>query len=153
MQSSLVGVTLSVCFFFQAVFTYWMTSNLFSLGQVALLRHPAVREKLKIPVRISHPTSALPPSDGFIENVRKGTALYTLNVFVSYFPRFHTTPITADGVVHALYFSYYHVYITGWKNAQLAHQLQERERRIKDHLDIAAKGVCVCGCVCVCVCV
>lgn len=28
----------------------------------------------------------------------------------------------------------------GWKNAQLAHQLQERERRIKDHLDIAAKG-------------
>ncbi|XP_026990229.1 mitochondrial inner membrane protein OXA1L [Tachysurus fulvidraco] len=82
-----------------AVFTYWMTSNLFSLGQVALLRHPAVREKLKIPVRITHPTAALPPSDGFIENLRKG-----------------------------------------WKNAQLAHQLQERERRIKDHLDIAAKG-------------
>lgn len=43
----------------------------------------------------------------------------------------------------------------GWKNAQLAHQLQERERRIKDHLDIAAKGeqvfnrVCVCAWVCV----
>ncbi|KAG7330263.1 hypothetical protein KOW79_006485 [Hemibagrus wyckioides] len=82
-----------------AVFTYWMTSNLFSLGQVALLRHPAVREKLRIPARITHPTSALPASDGFIDSVRKG-----------------------------------------WKNAQLAHQLQERERRIKDHLEIAAKG-------------
>ncbi|XP_060769699.1 mitochondrial inner membrane protein OXA1L [Neoarius graeffei] len=82
-----------------AVFTYWMTSNLFSLGQVALLRHPAVREKLRIPPRVTHAPSALPPSDGFVESVRKG-----------------------------------------WKNAQLAHQLQERERRIKDHLDIAAKG-------------
>ncbi|KAB5579289.1 hypothetical protein PHYPO_G00193390 [Pangasianodon hypophthalmus] len=82
-----------------AVFTYWMTSNLFSLGQVALLRHPAVRKKLNIPARITHPSSALPPSEGFVESVRKG-----------------------------------------WKNAQLAHQLQERERRIKDHLDIAAKG-------------
>ncbi|KAI5609892.1 mitochondrial inner membrane protein OXA1L [Silurus asotus] len=82
-----------------AVFTYWMTSNLFSLGQVALLRHPAVREKLNIPARITHPPSALPPNEGFVDNLKKG-----------------------------------------WKNAQLAHQLQERERRIKDHLDIAAKG-------------
>lgn len=72
--SSPVGVTLSVCFLFQAVFTYWMTSNLFSLGQVALLRHPAVRKKLRIPAHIIHPTSALPPSEGFVESVRKGTA-------------------------------------------------------------------------------
>ncbi|KAG7999437.1 Mitochondrial inner membrane protein OXA1L [Nibea albiflora] len=28
----------------------------------------------------------------------------------------------------------------GWKNAQMAQQLQERERRIKNHLDLAAKG-------------
>uniref|UniRef100_A0A3Q3G2U3 OXA1L mitochondrial inner membrane protein n=1 Tax=Labrus bergylta TaxID=56723 RepID=A0A3Q3G2U3_9LABR len=28
----------------------------------------------------------------------------------------------------------------GWKNAQLAQQLEERERRIKNHLDIASKG-------------
>ncbi|GCC41836.1 hypothetical protein chiPu_0025606 [Chiloscyllium punctatum] len=27
-----------------------------------------------------------------------------------------------------------------WKNAQAAQQLQERERRIKHHLDLAAKG-------------
>ncbi|XP_064198310.1 mitochondrial inner membrane protein OXA1L [Anguilla rostrata] len=82
-----------------AVFTYWLTSNLFSLGQVALLRHPAVRQRLKIPERITHPTSALPPSEGFIKSIK-----------------------------------------TGWKNAQLAQQLEERERRIKNHLDIASKG-------------
>ncbi|XP_051983269.1 mitochondrial inner membrane protein OXA1L-like [Xyrauchen texanus] len=82
-----------------AVFTYWMTSNLFSLGQVALLRHPAVRQKFSIPERITHPSSALPKNEGFIESIKKG-----------------------------------------WKNAQLAQQLEERERRIKGHLDMAAKG-------------
>ncbi|TKS92940.1 Mitochondrial inner membrane protein OXA1L [Collichthys lucidus] len=82
-----------------AVFTYWMTSNCFSLAQVALLRHPYIRDRLKIPERIKHPSSALPQNDGFIESMKKG-----------------------------------------WKNAQLAQQLQERERRIKNHLDLAAKG-------------
>ncbi|XP_042368018.1 mitochondrial inner membrane protein OXA1L [Plectropomus leopardus] len=82
-----------------AVFTYWLTSNCFSLGQVALLRHPLVREKLKIPERIKHPATALPENDGFFKSMKKG-----------------------------------------WKNAQLAQQLEERERRIKNHLDLAAKG-------------
>uniref|UniRef100_A0A665V803 Membrane insertase YidC/Oxa/ALB C-terminal domain-containing protein n=1 Tax=Echeneis naucrates TaxID=173247 RepID=A0A665V803_ECHNA len=82
-----------------AVFTYWLTSNFFSLGQVALLRHPLVRKKLNIPERIKHPESTLPQSDGFIASVKKG-----------------------------------------WKNAQLAQQLEEREKRIKNHLDLAAKG-------------
>ncbi|XP_072315477.1 mitochondrial inner membrane protein OXA1L [Eucyclogobius newberryi] len=82
-----------------AVFTYWMTSNCFSLGQVALLRHPLVRDKLKIPEKIQHPSSALPQNEGFIQSVKKG-----------------------------------------WKNAQVAQQLEERERRIKNHLDLAAKG-------------
>ncbi|KAJ8366959.1 hypothetical protein AAFF_G00336280 [Aldrovandia affinis] len=36
-----------------AVFTYWLTSNVFSLGQVALLRHPAVRQRLRIPERVT----------------------------------------------------------------------------------------------------
>ncbi|XP_045920882.1 mitochondrial inner membrane protein OXA1L [Micropterus dolomieu] len=82
-----------------AVFTYWLTSNCFSLAQVALLRHPLIRDKLRIPERIKHPASALPQNDGFIESMKKG-----------------------------------------WKNAQLAQQLEERERRIKNHLDLAAKG-------------
>lgn len=82
-----------------AVFAYWLTSNCFSLGQVALLKHPLIREKLRIPERIKHPASALPQNDGFIESMKKG-----------------------------------------WKNAQLAQQLEEREKRIKNHLDLAAKG-------------
>ncbi|XP_041926673.1 mitochondrial inner membrane protein OXA1L isoform X1 [Alosa sapidissima] len=82
-----------------AVFTYWMTSNLFSLGQVALLKIPAVRDKFRIPERIVHPPSAMPQQDGFIDSIKKG-----------------------------------------WKNAQVAQQLEEREKRIKGHLDIAAKG-------------
>ncbi|MFT7812722.1 mitochondrial inner membrane protein OXA1L-like [Arapaima gigas] len=82
-----------------AVFTYWLTSNLFSLGQVALLRHPAIRRKLHIPERIQHSPSALPQNEGFIKSIK-----------------------------------------TGWKNAHLAHQLEERENRIKNHLDLAAKG-------------
>ncbi|XP_061664903.1 mitochondrial inner membrane protein OXA1L [Syngnathoides biaculeatus] len=82
-----------------AVFTYWLTSNCFSLAQVALLRHPPIRDKLRIPERIQHPPADLPQSDGFIASVKKG-----------------------------------------WSNAQLAQQLEERERRIKNHLDLAAKG-------------
>ncbi|XP_043914314.1 mitochondrial inner membrane protein OXA1L isoform X2 [Protopterus annectens] len=82
-----------------AVFTYWMTSNVFSLAQVAFLNIPAVREKLKIPERVQHDPSVLPKSEGFIKSMK-----------------------------------------TGWKNAQLAQQLEERERKIKHHLDIAAKG-------------
>ncbi|KAM9330013.1 mitochondrial inner membrane protein OXA1L [Gastrophryne carolinensis] len=82
-----------------AVFTYWVTSNFFSIAQVAFLRIPAVREKLKIPKHIKHDQSVLPKQDGFIKSLK-----------------------------------------TGWKNAQLAHQLEDREKRIKHHLDIAAKG-------------
>uniref|UniRef100_W5KUM4 OXA1L mitochondrial inner membrane protein n=1 Tax=Astyanax mexicanus TaxID=7994 RepID=W5KUM4_ASTMX len=82
-----------------AVFVYWLTSNVFSLGQVALLRHPAVRKKLRIPERKTHPPSALPPNEGFIKSIKKG--------------------------IH---------------NAQLAQQLEEREKRIKGHLDMASKG-------------
>ncbi|XP_046870046.1 mitochondrial inner membrane protein OXA1L [Hypomesus transpacificus] len=82
-----------------AVFTYWMTSNCFSLGQVALLKHPLVRQKLRIPEKIIHPPSSMPPQDGLFDGIKKG-----------------------------------------WKNAQLVHQLEEREKRIKNHLQLAAKG-------------
>lgn len=59
----------------QAVFTYWLTSNVFSLGQVALLRLPSVREKFRIPERIKHPASILPQNDGFIQSMKKGEFL------------------------------------------------------------------------------
>nr|XP_060636037.1 mitochondrial inner membrane protein OXA1L-like [Anolis sagrei ordinatus] len=82
-----------------AVFTYWMTSNLFSLVQVGVLRIPAIRTRLRIPERVEHDPTYLPPQEGFVKSLKKG-----------------------------------------WKNAQLAQQLEERERRIKNHLDLAAKG-------------
>ncbi|KAH1182013.1 hypothetical protein KIL84_009767 [Mauremys mutica] len=82
-----------------AIFTYWLTSNLFSLAQVGLLRVPAVRTRLRIPDRVQHNPAQLPPRRGFVQSLR-----------------------------------------AGWKDAQLAQQLQERERRIKNHLALAAKG-------------
>ncbi|XP_029609893.1 mitochondrial inner membrane protein OXA1L-like isoform X2 [Salmo trutta] len=94
-----IAVTGTMFAILEAVFTYWMTSNCFSLAQVALLKHPLVRQKLRIPERIKHPVSALPQNEGFIHTIKKG-----------------------------------------WKNAQLAQQLEERERSMKSHLDITSKG-------------
>ncbi|XP_060137822.1 mitochondrial inner membrane protein OXA1L [Zootoca vivipara] len=81
------------------IFTYWLTSNLFSLVQVAFLRLPAVRTRLGIPDRVQHDPSVLPAQGGFIKSFKKG-----------------------------------------WKNAQVARQMEEREQRIKNHLNLAAKG-------------
>lgn len=108
----------------QAVFTYWLTSNCFSLGQVALLRLPAVREKFNIPEKIKHPASALPQNDGFVQSIKKGGFLYAgwQNLIIQLF--------------NVCCWSF----CAGWKNAQLAQQLEERERRIKNHLELAAKG-------------
>lgn len=108
----------------QAVFTYWLTSNCFSLGQVALLRLPVVREKFNIPEKIKHPASALPQNDGFVQSIKKGGFLYAgwRNLIIQLF--------------NVCCWSF----CAGWKNAQLAQQLEERERRIKNHLDLAAKG-------------
>ncbi|XP_007662256.1 mitochondrial inner membrane protein OXA1L [Ornithorhynchus anatinus] len=82
-----------------AVFTYWLSSNLFSLAQVAFLRVPAVRTRLGIPARLVHDPAQLPPQEGLIKSIK-----------------------------------------TGWKNAQAAHKMQERERRMQNHLELAAKG-------------
>lgn len=67
---------------FQAVFTYWFTSNCFSLGQVALLRHPLIRDRLRIPEKIKHPSSALPQNEGFIESMKKGEHPHRHSVLV-----------------------------------------------------------------------
>ncbi|XP_025247038.1 mitochondrial inner membrane protein OXA1L [Theropithecus gelada] len=82
-----------------AVFMYWLSSNLFSLGQVSCLRIPAVRTVLKIPQRVVHDPDKLPPREGFLESFKKG-----------------------------------------WKNAEMARQLQEREQRMQNHLELAARG-------------
>lgn len=67
---------------FQAVFTYWFTSNCFSLGQVALLRHPLIRDRLRIPEKIKHPSSAMPQNEGFIESMKKGEHPHRHSVLV-----------------------------------------------------------------------
>ncbi|KAL2790216.1 mitochondrial inner membrane protein OXA1L [Daubentonia madagascariensis] len=82
-----------------AVFMYWLSSNVFSLGQVACLRIPAVRTVLKIPQRVIHDPDKLPPQEGFIKSFK-----------------------------------------TGWKNAEMAHKLREREQRMRNHLELAARG-------------
>ncbi|XP_003420979.1 mitochondrial inner membrane protein OXA1L [Loxodonta africana] len=82
-----------------AVFMYWLSSNLFSLGQVACLRIPAVRTVLKIPQRVVHDPEKLVPREGFIKSFKQG-----------------------------------------WKNAEIAHQMREREQRMQNHLQLAARG-------------
>ncbi|XP_031217085.1 mitochondrial inner membrane protein OXA1L isoform X2 [Mastomys coucha] len=82
-----------------AVFMYWLSSNMFSLCQVACLRIPAVRTVLKIPHRVVHDPDKLPPREGFLKSFKKG-----------------------------------------WKNAEIAHRLREREQRMQKHLDLAARG-------------
>ncbi|XP_074991364.1 mitochondrial inner membrane protein OXA1L isoform X1 [Calonectris borealis] len=79
-----------------AVFTYWLTSNAFSLAQTGLLRVPAVRARLRVP-----PPAAPPPP-------RPGGLLGRLR--------------------------------QEWREAQAAQRGEERQRRLRQHLDMAAKG-------------
>ncbi|XP_017956008.1 mitochondrial inner membrane protein OXA1L [Drosophila navojoa] len=55
-----------------AILTYWACSNFISLGQVALLRIPAVRDYFKIEKMVSHPPSALPAKKkGFVGGMKE----------------------------------------------------------------------------------
>ncbi|XP_063157610.1 mitochondrial inner membrane protein OXA1L-like [Candoia aspera] len=83
-----------------AVFTYWLTSNLFSIMQVLLFRLPAARTFFHIPERVAHNPESLPPQQDFLKSIKEG-----------------------------------------WKNVQIAHQLEEREQYIKKQLDSTRKGL------------
>lgn len=63
------GSSKTLCLHLQAVSTYWLTSNCFSLLQVSLLKQPLIRKKLNIPSRIVHPPSSIPPQKGFMETL------------------------------------------------------------------------------------
>ncbi|XP_035679031.1 mitochondrial inner membrane protein OXA1L-like [Branchiostoma floridae] len=71
-----------------AIFTYWMTSNTFTIAQISLLKVPAVRQWLKMPNKIQHDPSSLKKSEGFIKGMK-----------------------------------------SGWKNANLANEVENRQRR------------------------
>ncbi|KAH8019829.1 hypothetical protein HPB51_022563 [Rhipicephalus microplus] len=56
----------------EALLCYWVTSNMFTLCQVGVLRIEAVRKRLDIPALIKHPKSELKLSNkGFVEGVRE----------------------------------------------------------------------------------
>lgn len=55
-----------------AVFVYWITSNIFSLSQVLLLKIPGLKQWLDIPEAIQHATPAAKPKKGFVEELRLG---------------------------------------------------------------------------------
>ncbi|KMY98889.1 mitochondrial inner membrane protein OXA1L [Drosophila simulans] len=54
-----------------AILTYWACSNFISLGQVAVLRIPSVREYFKIEKMLTHAPSALPPKKGFVGGMKE----------------------------------------------------------------------------------
>ncbi|KAL9975124.1 hypothetical protein ACROYT_G012242 [Oculina patagonica] len=53
-----------------AIFSYWVTSNMFTIGQVAFLRQPTVRKWMGIPDMKTFEN--LPPTAGFLENMKAG---------------------------------------------------------------------------------
>ncbi|XP_068164207.1 mitochondrial inner membrane protein OXA1L isoform X2 [Antennarius striatus] len=55
-----------------ALFVYWTTNNICSVAQVSLLKHPPIREKLRIPVIIKHPPSSKSEFSDFFKNMKKG---------------------------------------------------------------------------------
>lgn len=60
-------------FCFQAIFTYWFTSNVLSLAQVGVMRIPGVKESLGIPATIVPVKSDPDVKPGtFMENLRAG---------------------------------------------------------------------------------
>jgi len=55
---------------FQAIFSYWITSNVFTIGQVALLKNPAARKAMGIPEMVSYQSEQDP--GGFFDNLKAG---------------------------------------------------------------------------------
>lgn len=54
----------------QAIFSYWVTSNLFTIAQVGLLKSSAVRRAVGIPEMIKHEN--LPEAGSWLENLKAG---------------------------------------------------------------------------------
>lgn len=65
-----------------AILTYWACSNFISLGQVALLRIPSVRDYFKIDKMIAHAPSSLPTKKkGFVGGMKEcKSCLLILNI-------------------------------------------------------------------------
>lgn len=51
---------IEVLFLYQAILCYWVSTNIFSLVQVSLLRLPKVRTYFEIPIMVKHDINKLP---------------------------------------------------------------------------------------------
>ncbi|KAI8337637.1 60Kd inner membrane protein-domain-containing protein [Chlamydoabsidia padenii] len=58
------------------VFVYWITSNMFSIGQILALKSPSVRSALNIPQLIKPAKELTKESKGFMENFKDQQKLY-----------------------------------------------------------------------------
>lgn len=82
---------------------------------------------LKIPQRVVHDPDKLPPREGFIKSFKSGKGLSS------------ESGSGESGLKIGMRSNCLTLYI-GWKNAELNYQLQERERRMQNHLELAARG-------------
>uniref|UniRef100_UPI0012933100 mitochondrial inner membrane protein OXA1L n=1 Tax=Lonchura striata TaxID=40157 RepID=UPI0012933100 len=108
----------------QAVFTYWLTSNGFSLLQTGLLRVPALRARLGVappPSAKATPTpaQATPPFGQATPTPAQAT------------PPGHAPP-AKPGILQQLR--------KEWREAQATHEAERRQWRLRNHLQLAAKG-------------
>ncbi|XP_039214354.1 mitochondrial inner membrane protein OXA1L-like [Crotalus tigris] len=55
-----------------AIFTYWLTSNFFSIMQILLFRLPAARTFFHIPERVTHNPTSVPPQEDFLKSIKEG---------------------------------------------------------------------------------
>lgn len=58
----------------QGLFMYWLTSSIFSMGQILMLKVPAIRSTLGIPQIIKHPppgTEEGKPQKGVMETLKQ----------------------------------------------------------------------------------
>ncbi|ORX56936.1 hypothetical protein DM01DRAFT_1334493 [Hesseltinella vesiculosa] len=58
------------------VFIYWLTSNVYSIGQILALKNPAIRKGLNIPQLIKPAKELQKDSKGFMDNFREQQVLY-----------------------------------------------------------------------------
>ena len=101
----------------QAMLCYWLTSNVFSLVQVLVLRIPAVRQFCKIAPLVDHKSSTHiqelnVPKQSFMEGFRESTLLFT------YFSAFQTVQYTVVAITCMCWtVAWRSIYLLDWTTA------------------------------------
>ncbi len=58
---------------------YWLPSSLYSIGQILLLKVPAIKARLGIPEIIVNPQSSAANSKGFFETFKESESIVGLH--------------------------------------------------------------------------